>query len=93
MRAGLAAARRLLNSASVLGFVVLGLYLFKGIFHMIVFPGTTDTHRHYHYNAPLVMLARRVAAALHGLGAQLAGPLRGLALMAGSISAHLAARI
>jgi len=56
------------------GFVVLGLYLFKGIFHMIVFPHY-DTHRSHHYKAA-GHAARRVAAALARIGwHKLAGPL------------------
>src|SRR5258708_26720017 len=68
MRAGLATARRYCNSATVLGFVVLGLYLFKGIFHMVLFPGTPIPTDHYHYNAPLVMLLGVLLLRLHGLG-------------------------
>src|SRR5258708_14371791 len=68
MRAGLASARRYCNSASVLGFVVLGLYLFKGIFHMVLFPGTPIPTDHYHYNPPLVMLLGVLLLRLHRLG-------------------------
>jgi hypothetical protein len=73
------------NSAAVLGFVVLGLYVFKGIFQMVLFPGTPLGTEHYHYNAPLIMLLGVVLLRLHGLGGT--GWLAfygGLALMGGS---------
>ncbi len=85
MRAGLATARRYCNSATVLGFVVLGLYLFKGIFHMVLFPGTPINTDHYHYNAPLVMLLGVLLLRLHGLGGtSWLAFYGGLALMVGS---------
>src|SRR5207237_7702920 len=68
MRAGLAVARRYRNSAAVLGFVILALYVFKGIFHIVLFPGTPITTQYYHYNSPLILLLAVVLLRLHGLG-------------------------
>jgi hypothetical protein len=85
MRQGRTEARRYRNSAAVLGFAVLGLYLFKGIFHIVLFPGTPISTQHYHYNAPLILLLGVVLLRLHGLGGT--GWLAfygGLALMTGS---------
>src|SRR5439155_11064153 len=77
--------RRYRNSAAVLGFVVLGLYIFKGIFHMVLFPGTRISTEYYHYNAPLIMVLGLVLLRLHGLGGtSWLAFYGGLALMAGS---------
>jgi len=84
-RAGLAEARRYRNSAAVLGFVVLGLYVFKAVFHVVLFPGTPIGTEYYHYNSPLILLLAIVLLRLHGLGGT--GWLAfygGLALMTGS---------
>lgn len=85
MRAGSAAARRYRNSAAVLGFVVLGLYVFKGVFHVVLFPGTPIGTQDHHYNAPLIMLLAVVLLRLHGLGGtSWLAFYGGLALMVGS---------
>ena len=85
MRQGRTEARRYRNSAAVLGFAVLGLYLFKAVFHVVLFPGTPISTQHYHYNASLILLLGMVLLRLHGLGGS--GWLAfygGLALMTGS---------
>jgi len=84
-RQGRTEARRYRNSAAVLGFAVLGLYVFNGIFQLVMFPGTPISPEHYHYNAPLILLLGLVLLRLHGLGGT--GWLAfygGLALMTGS---------
>ena len=85
MRRDLPEARRYRNSAAVLGFAVLGLYVFKAVFHLVLFPGTPISTQYYHYNAPLILLLGVVLLRLHGLGGT--GWLAfygGLALMTGS---------
>jgi hypothetical protein len=68
-RVGLDAARRYRDSAAVLSFVVLGGYVFRAGFQMVMFPDEpiirTD---YYHYNAPFIMLLSVVMLRLHGLG-------------------------
>ncbi|MGO8677948.1 MAG: hypothetical protein ACLQVX_19030 [Limisphaerales bacterium] len=82
---GLAEGRRYRNSAAVLGFVVLGLYAFKAVFQMVLFPGTPIGTEYYHYNAPLVVLLAVVLLRLHGLGGtEWLSFYGGLALMTGS---------
>src|SRR5262249_32654337 len=77
--------QRYRNSAAVLGFVVLGLYVLKGIFQMVLFPGTPVGAQYYHYNAPLIMLLGFVLLRLQGLGGtEWLGFYGGLALMTGS---------
>jgi len=85
VRQGQLAATRYRNSAAVLGFIVLALYVFEGFFHLVIFPGTPVSTQHYHTHAPLVLLLGLVLLRLHGLGGT--GWLAfygGLALMAGS---------
>ncbi len=84
-RSGAAEARRYRNSAAALGFVVLGMYVFKGVFHLLLFPGTPIDHHYYHFNAPLVMVLALVLLRLHGLGgSSWLAFYGGLALMGGS---------
>jgi len=84
-RAGLAEARRYRNSAAVLGFVVLGLYVFKAVFQVVLFPGTPIGTEYYHYNSPLILLLAIVLLRLHGLGGtEWLAFYGGLALMAAS---------
>lgn len=64
----LPAARRYQQSAAVLGFVMLGLYLCRGIFQMVLFPGVPISTEHYHYNAPVILLLGVVLLRLHALG-------------------------
>src|SRR5262245_33781986 len=66
--AGAAEGRRYRHSAAALGFVTLGLYLCKGIFQMILFPGVPISTQHYHYNAPVILLLGVVLLRLHRLG-------------------------
>ena len=85
MRAARGFAARYRNSATVLGLVILGLYLFKGIFHMVLFPDTRIPTDHYHYNAPIVILLGLLLLRLHGLGGtSWLAFYGGLALMFGS---------
>ncbi|MBI5528017.1 MAG: hypothetical protein HY897_16925 [Deltaproteobacteria bacterium] len=72
------------DSSVILCFLVLALFTFKGIFHLILFPETpVDTH-HYHLNAPVVFAAGLVLLRLHGLGATFwSAAYGGLALAAG----------
>jgi len=78
-------ARRYRNSAAVLGFVILALYIFKGAFHLILFPGTPVSTEYYHYNAPLIVALGFVLLRLHGLGGTTwLAFYGGIALMTGS---------
>jgi hypothetical protein len=84
-RAGQTEARRYRNSAAVLGFIILALYVFKGAFHLILFPGTPVTTEHYHYNAPLIVVLGLALLRLHGLGGTTwLAFYGGIALMTGS---------
>jgi len=85
IRAGRAEARRYRNSAAILGFILLGLYVFKGIFHVVLFPGTPISTQYYHYNAPVIFVLGIVLLRLHGLGGtSWLAFYGGLALMTGS---------
>ena len=68
-RIGPEAAGRYRTSAAVLSFVVLGGYVFRAGFQMVMFPDEpvirTD---YYHFNAPFIMLLSVVMLRLHGLG-------------------------
>ena len=84
-RAGLAEARRYRNSAAVLGFIVLGLYVFKAALHVVMFPGAAISTEYYHYNAPLILVLAVMLLRLHGLGGTVwLAFYGGLALMTGS---------
>ena len=50
-RRGQPEARRYRNSAAVLGFVIMALYVFRGVVHMVMFPDTRSRREHYHQNA------------------------------------------
>ncbi len=78
-------AMRYVESASLLGFFLLGLYLLRGIFQLILFPGEPVLTSHYHHNAPLVMAVGLGLLRLHrhGLG-EVRAFLGGIALMVGS---------
>jgi hypothetical protein len=67
-RAGRPEARRYRNSAAVLGFLVLGLYAFKSVFQLVMFPGTAISTEYYHYNSPLILVLAVVLLRLRGLG-------------------------
>ena len=85
MRQGWSAAVRYRNTATVLGFIVLALYVFEGFFHLVLFPGTPVSTQQYHSNAPLILLLGVVLLRLHGLGGtSWLAFYGGLALMAGS---------
>ncbi|MCP4657186.1 MAG: hypothetical protein GY856_17395, partial [bacterium] len=85
LRAGLETGRRYRNSATILGFVILGLYVFSGIFHLILFPDAPIPMAHYHVNSPFVMLLALLLLRLHGLGgSSWLAFYGGLALIAGS---------
>jgi hypothetical protein len=82
---GLPEIRRNRNSAAVLGFIILALYIFKGAFHLILFPGTPVSTEYYHYNAPLIVALGLVLLRLHGLGGTTwLAFYGGIALMTGS---------
>jgi len=82
---GLVETRRYRNSAAVLGFVVLGLYVFKAALQVVMFPGETIPTQYYHYNAPLILLLAVMLLRLHGLGGAIwLAFYGGLALMTGS---------
>lgn len=79
-----AQARRYLTSATVLGFVLLGLYVFKSVFHLVLFPEIPAVTNHYHYNAPLIMVLGVILLRLRGLGGTMwLAFYGGLALMGG----------
>jgi hypothetical protein len=78
-------AGRYRRSAEVLGFLLLVLYAYKGIFQMIAFPGTPILTEHYHNNALAVIALSLVLFRLHGLGGTWWLALYGgLALMTGT---------
>jgi len=56
------------NSAATLGFIILGLYIARGVFHMVLFPETPIETDHYHHNAPLIMVLALILLRLRGLG-------------------------
>ncbi len=83
---------RLRRTATVLGFGLLGLYLLRSVFQIVLFPGTPVLTDHYHVNAPLVMMLGLALIRLHALDQTTRGPgasywvafYGGLALMVGS---------
>jgi hypothetical protein len=82
---GEAEARRYRNSATALSFVILGLYVFKAVFHMVLFPGTAIGTVYYHYNAPVIIILGVIMLRLHGLrGTAWLAFYGGIALMTGS---------
>lgn len=68
MRCGATPARRYRNSATVLGFVILALYVFRGVLQMAAFPDKAIDTDHYHHNAPLLLVLSVILLRLHGLG-------------------------
>jgi hypothetical protein len=69
----------------VLSFIILALYIFKGSFHLILFPGTPVSTEYYHYNAPLIVLLGLALLRLQGLGGTTwLAFYGGIALMTGS---------
>jgi hypothetical protein len=61
-------ARRYRLSASVLGLILLGLYVFRAAFQMVLFPDSPIRTDHYHHNAPLLIVVSLVLIRLHALG-------------------------
>ena len=61
-------ARRYRDSAATLSFVIIGLWVFRIAFHLLMFPDQEFDVVSYHANAPLVMLLSIVMLRLHGLG-------------------------
>ena len=85
LRHAKAAAERYRNSAAVLGLVVLGLYFFKSIFHLVLFPEIPISTQYYHDNAPIIIVLGLVLLRLRGLGGSLwLAFYGGLSLMGGS---------
>jgi len=65
---GLERAKRYRTSAATLGFIILALYVFRGVFQMVMFPDVPVHTNYYHYNAPFVILISLIMLRLHGLG-------------------------
>jgi len=83
--------RSYVESASVLGYLLLALYLLRSIFQVVLFPGTPVRTGHYHHNAALVMATGlgllRLHVHGHGYWRAFYG---GVALIAGSYFAATA---
>lgn len=60
--------KRYRASAATLGFVLLGLYVFRAAFQMVTFPDTPILTQHYHDNAALLIVLAVVLLRLHALG-------------------------
>lgn len=61
-------ADRYKTTATVLAFLMLALYVFRGAFQLVLFPYAAVDTMHYHYNAPIVLLLSLVLLRLHALG-------------------------
>ncbi|MDA0813417.1 MAG: hypothetical protein O3C21_13645, partial [Verrucomicrobia bacterium] len=61
-------ADRYKTTATVLAFLMLALYVFRGAFQLVLFPDPAVDTMHYHYNAPIVVLLSLVLLRLHALG-------------------------
>jgi hypothetical protein len=61
-------ANRYKTTATVLAFLMLALYVFRGAFQLVLFPDAAVDTMHYHYNAPIVILLSLVLLRLHALG-------------------------
>ena len=84
-RAEPALARRYRHSASLLSFVLLGLYALRPVFQMTLFPETAIWTDHYHYYAVFAMGLGLLMMRLTGLGGtDWLAFYGGLSLMAGS---------
>jgi hypothetical protein len=82
---GFALARRYRDSAAALSFAIIGLWVFRVAFHLLMFPGREFDFETYHTNAPLILLLSIVMLRLHGLGGtSWLGLYGGLALVVGS---------
>ena len=56
------------DSATVMSFAILALYIFRAVFQMMFFPGSHIDTNHYHYNSPVVLAISIVMLRLHALG-------------------------
>jgi len=65
---GFAYARRYRDSAAGLSFAVIGLWVFRIAFHLLMFPDKEFDFDTYHANAPLIMLLSLVMIRLYALG-------------------------
>jgi len=65
---GFALARRYRDSAAALSFAVVGLWVFRVAFQLLMFPDQPFDFETYHANAPLILLVSLVMLRLHGLG-------------------------
>ncbi len=84
-RRGLSSGKRYGNSAAVLGFVLLALYVFRGVVHMVMFPDIPIPTAYYHRNAPLLVAIAFVLLRLNALGgSRWLAFYGGLSLMTGS---------
>ena len=78
-------SRRYRDSASALSFAVVGLWIFRIAFHLLMFPDREFDFDTYHVNAPLIVLLSIVMLRLHGLGGTgWLGLYGGLSLVVGS---------
>ncbi len=83
--------RRFRGSATVLGFLLLGLYALRPVFQMVLFPEVEIDTDHYHYYAPFAMAVGLLLLRLHGLGGTTwLAFYGGLALISGSYFATTA---
>ncbi|OGV78135.1 MAG: hypothetical protein A3K19_15590 [Lentisphaerae bacterium RIFOXYB12_FULL_65_16] len=78
-------AARSRDAATVIGFAILALYVFKAAFHLVFYPERPVLTDHYHYNSLYVMLLGLVLFRLHRLGGtEWLAFYGGLALVTGS---------
>ncbi|WDE97350.1 hypothetical protein PQO03_05215 [Lentisphaera profundi] len=59
------------NSSSLLLYVLLLLYLFKGIVHMTFYPEVAMDNSYYHSNAPILIVYGLLLFRMHALGAKI----------------------
>jgi hypothetical protein len=55
-------------SAATLGFIVLALYVFRGVVQMVIFPEAKFDTVYYHANSPVIFVLGLVLLRLHALG-------------------------
>lgn len=81
-------ARRYRNSAATLAFLLLGLYVFRGIFQMALFPEVAVRTDHYHLYSSLAIVLGLLMLRLRGMGGtEWLSFYGGVALMGGSFFA------
>lgn len=81
-----AAGIRWRNSAATLCYLVVGLYAFRGVFQLLLFPDSKAAvnFMYYHWNAPVIIAAGLLMLRLRGLGGDFAlAVLAGLAFTTG----------